>query len=107
MRLVTLGEQSIWLSISDHMKSPHRLNVALTRAKDGLAAFENFRSMFKAVRLLDTSENSFGKALSDFIADAVACKLEVVDPTKYTNPATLVREASTAAFKLRCSFSRI
>jgi len=57
------------------MKSPYRLNVALTRAKDGLAVFEDFRSIFKAVRLLDTSENSFGKALSHFIADAVARRL--------------------------------
>jgi hypothetical protein len=53
--------------------------MLLVRAKDGLAVFGNFRSIFKAVRLLDKSKNSSGKALSDFIADAVARKLEVVD----------------------------
>jgi hypothetical protein len=79
VRLLTSGEQSIWLLISSHMKSPHRLNVALMRAKDGLAVFGNFRSIFKAVRLLDKSKNSSGKALSDFITDAVAHQLEVVD----------------------------
>jgi len=49
------------------------------RAKDGLAVFGNFRSIFKAVRLLDKSKNSSGKVLSDFIADAVARKLKLVD----------------------------
>lgn len=91
------SEQSVRQSISAHLKSPHRLNVALTRAKDGLAVFGNFRSIARAVRAIDTSKDSSGKPTSDFIADVGNRDLMVIDQTEDANPALNVSMVSAAA----------
>lgn len=93
-RVLESSEQSVWQSISAHLKSPHRLNVALTRAKDGLAVFGNFRSIARAVRAIDTSKDSSGKPMSDFIADAGNRDLMVIEDA---NPALKVSKVSAAA----------